>query len=688
MKERIAVIICLSLALPLLFGGFHVYAEESGPWGRGDIIPSLVYIGVNGDKDQFAEDRWIPRNVTAGISDYSYINENKNGDSIVAEGRGLIGNGDYLFNFDLKKEGFGNLIFEFKQFNKYYDGSGGFFSLFRPTSNACPNTYSATERDLFLDIGNLKVETIFSKEEGTECAFSYEREYRKGTKSLISWGAVTGNSYTRNILPTFLETDEIVDKLDLKIEHTAYGINISAEQTWESARIKIQKVNNRTLTLTTGAFSNIRYKYEDLDSDLYTTVIRASKDFNEKVFLSLAFLCEYSRGHTKEKVTDTSVSAFNENHPLNPANIFQTRVTVLPKVYIPLLEHLFADAGFRWEWVGKNSAGTYNRDKKNPPDYIPGERLNIMDKQRENKLGETFSLKFDGVRDVVLYGEGELGQEIRDEDNTQDSFGDSPTAGNNFMRNTKTNTYDYAYTIGAKSYPMPKVDVTTEFKYKYGYRNYHSKEHAILTGDVTNGYRGFLDSLSFTTYSPIVMFNFKPLRWLACNVRYSYDSTTYGIKTRVADAIELAGYNANNYSTGLTLTPNDTLYLTFYYQYKEASTETPANGTGGGPVNQPTYNANVKTLNASCSYSPFKNTTITGSYSFSLADNFNDFSNTGLPLGLDNFSQDAFIELEKKITKDLSLGFKYDLMQYDETSNNGIDDYIAHLFYTALKAKF
>lgn len=694
MRERIAVILGLSFVLPLLFGGSCVYAEASVSGGNGEIVPSVTYIHTIWDDEKFAEDHWIRRGVTGGVGDYSYINENGHGDSIVAEGRGLAGNSDYLFNFDLKKEGIGNLIFEFKQFNKYYDGTGGYYS---PFANliSWPNPLLETSRDLFLDIGELKVEATLSKEEGTECVFTYEREYRKGAKSLTSWGPVVGVvgnvSTTRNILPTFLQTDEIVDKLDLKIEHTVNGIDISAEQAWERVKIESQKVNNRTLTLSSGLFSNVRYKYENLDSDLYTTIIRVAKDFNEKIFLSAAFLYEYYRGHTIETVTDESTSSYNENNPNNPARVYQDTFTFLPKISIFLMEHLLADVGLRWAYIDKNGGAAYNRDRTNPPDQILDEFLNIDDNIMDNHLGETFNLKFDGIRDVAFYANVDLEQQSRNEINSQNAFGPSPTDSNNFYRDTITTSYDYDYTVGAKGYPMPKVDVTAEFRYKYGFRDYHNKAHNIQTGDIdlTKGYRGFLDSISYTSIRPLVMFNFKPYRWLACNFRYAYDSTIYGVKTRVADATEFSESGANIYSTGVTLMPNDTLYLMFYYQYKEAATKTPANGTGGGPLNVPAYNANVKALSVSCSYLPVKNITIRGSYTFYKNDNFNNFAGyVGLPFGLDNFSQDASIGIETKIYPDCSLEFKYDFAGYDETSNNGIDNYQAHLFYADLKMKF
>ena len=231
--KKIIAIASLNLALPLLLGVSLVHAGVSEAGGSGNIAPSILALSLTGDKEKFQEDHWAANNVQGGVYNYSYINENKHGDSIAADGRVVAGNNDYLFNFDLKKEGVGSLIFEFKQFRKYYDGTGGFFSGFAPTA-ASKTTYSDINRSLFLDIGNFKIEGILSKEENTKCIFSYEREYKQGAKSLTSWGAVVGGGTTRNILPTFLEIDEIVDKLNMKIEHTTNdGVDVSAEHAWE-----------------------------------------------------------------------------------------------------------------------------------------------------------------------------------------------------------------------------------------------------------------------------------------------------------------------------------------------------------------------------------------------------------------------------------------------------------------------
>ena len=685
MKRRIIIIITLSFALPLLFGISLVHAGVSEAGGNGTITPSILAMSLTGDSKKFQEDHWVANNVQGGVSDYNYINEDGHGGSIVVDGRAIAGNNDYLFNFDLKKEGIGSLTFDFKQFRKYYDGTGGFFSNFGPTA-ASITTFSEINRELFLDIGNFKIEGTLSKEENTKCTFLYEREYRQGTKSLTSWGTVTEGGTSRNILPTFLETDEIVDKFEMRIEHTTpSGVEVSAEQGYEKVRVANQKVNNRTLNLDTGLFSSVRYKYENLNSDIYTTILRISKELNERVFLSIAFLEDYNVGKTEEVITDTLTTSTAENHPLNPDKVRQNQVSILPKATILLFENLTMDTGLKWEGVKTKAVGTYNKNRATAT--VTDEFVDLEVKKDDTHLGETIGLKYDGIRDVIFYADGEIEQQLRNENESQRAFGPNPSGTDNFSRDQNILSLDYDTVLGAKWYPMQKVNITTECKYKHGTRDYTFLS-TTKSGDVVGGYRGFLDEIEYTSYKPLVMFNYKPFRWLTCNFRYALDTTVYGVRTPAAPATEKAQYLAHIYSVGTTLTPKDCLYMTLFYEYKQASTETQANGNGGSVERAPTYNANFRTLSASCGYSPVKSYTITGSYSFSNADNFNDFVNIGLPLGLDNFSQDASIGIEKKIRPDCSIEFKYDFMQYGETSNGGIDDYEAHLFYTGLKMKF
>ncbi|GEM_PF-2311622 len=695
-KKRIIAIVSLGFALPLLLGGSFVYAGVSEMIGDGDIASAVrTPIHITGDGQKFEEDYWTRKSVTGGISDFNLIKEYKGGTSIELEGRALFGTDDYLFDCKVEKEGLGEINFEFKQFRKYYDGTGGFYAPFRQMGAAYPSTYVEINRDLSMNIGEFKIEGVLAKENQPKITTSYMREYKKGEKSLISWGPVVGANLrgqvlTRYINPTFMEVDEIVDKINMKVEHTIKGMDVSAEQTWEKIKGSIQKVNNRSLNLGTGRFTNIRYKYEDLDADIYTTVLRIAKEVNEKINYSTTFLFNHYRGHTIETITDTSTATTNENNPNSPANIHQNMFTILPKVSILLTEDWTMNGGVKWEFVNKQGEAEYNRDRTVPPDGIIDEIMLIKTENNENKFGESIDLKYDGIENVIIYTGADFEQQGRSQDEKQNDSGNLQSNSNNFGRDADIISYNYDANMGFKWYPVSGVDITTDLKYSYALRDFDNGSKINQEIDVRNGYRGYLDNMAFTTYKPTVTANFKPFKWFTSTFRYMYTYTSYAISTRRAEEPEWNQYRSHIYSTSITLSPYEPLYTTFAFQKKTALTHTQAanNGAPRGVINLPAYNGNVNTLSTSFGYTPIKKVTLKGSYSISLTHNFNDYSNIGIPLGLDNYLQNASIGVDTKINADSLLGLRYDLMQYDETSNGGIDNYIAHVIYADLKVKF
>ncbi len=674
MKKKIIAVIILNLVLPLLFGGSFVYAVVSEVAGKGDLSPSVLALVVTGDSKQFQEDHWTANGTQGGVYDYNYIDEDGHGGSVVAEGRAIAGNNDYLFNFDLKKEGLGSLTFDFKQFRKYYDDRGGFFSSFGPS------TYFVANRDLNLDIGDLKIEGVLSKDDSTKFTVSYEREYRQGSKSLISWGSVTRGSATRKIYPNYLDTHETVNRIDIKLEHTVNGIDIYAEQSYERIVKKDARSVAMTYNMNSGLFTTSTDLFEDLDSDIYDTVVRISKELNDKVFLSFDFLNSFYRANTRRTVINSGTS----NYPMDPANVLQDTVVVLPRASISLSENLLMNVGLRGEYIKKSGGAQLIRTTT--PSMATATEVNYLRAMEpEYHIGENIDLKYDGIKDVIFYTGAEFQQEWRNINEASTSTGTGASVANIFDRNSQIDNYEYDTTSGFKWYPMPKADVTAEIKARYSSTGYDNSNNR---GDITGGYIAFIDGINYTSYSPLVKFNYKPLKWLTCNFRYEFNTRVYSVQTRVADAWEHAKYRANIYSTGVTVTPREYLYGTVFYEYKQASSETQANGDGGPVQRVPTYNSSFRTLSASISYSPYKDITLRGGYSLSMTNNFDNFILVGLPLGLTNLSQDASFGFEKKIRGDCSVEFKYDFMQYGAPSIGGINDYEAHLFYTGLKMKF
>lgn len=688
MKRTVVSFAALTLFSMLFFIFPSAYAEQENEEANFEITTSILSPNVKGDKEKFEEDNWVSRNTSGGISSLSFSKSLNKEDSLEFEGKAISGNEDYDADFNFSREGVGGFTVAFKQFRKYYDGTGGFYENIDPT-RLLP---VEIDKDLHLDIGHFKVEGILAKENAPEYSVGYEREFRDGAKSLVSWGPVTNaaGTLTRYINPTYLNIDQTIDKVKLGIKHLTRDAEMSAQQSWESARGETSKINNQTLNPFTGAISNIKTKYENTDSDLYTTQVRLSKDFNKNFFMSFGMLYNRYIGGSMEAIRDTSTSSGNDNRPLNPANVEQDAVTIMPNVSFTPLKDLFVGLGLKAEFITKNSNSTYNRDYRNGsgvniPDGSIDEFVNIVADTTKKRLAEHIQLKYNGMKKAVFYGDAEFQKEFIRQFEVQDAFGPNPAATNRFSRKTNSVIHVNNFTLGCKWFPVSKLNVTVEDKYK---NKLIDNRHEFVTGDVVSGFRAYIDTLELTSNSPIVKLNYKPFRWIAGSLGYIYEQGVHRIRTRAGSSTEVTKFIIDTYSSELTLTPADYFYCSLFYEKRNDLTTTRANGAGGSTMQLPDYKANVDILGLDTSYAINKNTALTGGYSMYFTDNFNDYSTTGLPLGLNNISQKLSFGVKNTINKDCSLELKYNFLNYEEDSNNHIDDYEAHLFSAAMKVAF
>jgi hypothetical protein len=103
----------------------------------------------------------------------------------------LIGQNDFGADFSLTKEALGFVKFDYEEFRKYFEPTGGAYYRF--------NSYrsSDTLKDLTLDIGKFGVETGLTLEGMPEVVLEYEREFKDGAKSRLTWASVKEGATTR-----------------------------------------------------------------------------------------------------------------------------------------------------------------------------------------------------------------------------------------------------------------------------------------------------------------------------------------------------------------------------------------------------------------------------------------------------------------------------------------------------------
>ena len=661
---------CCNILMLLLFLFFTLPCvhADSGVTETANIsvTPSITVPTVIGDKEKFEEDHWISRNTSGGIDNLSLLKKLNEQDSLAFDGRAIFGNNDYNSNLSLSREGVGSLGLSFKEFRKYYDGTGGFYSGFAYTPAELDN-------DLNLDIGSFKLEGILAKEDAPEYSLSYERAFRDGSKSLLRWHRITGPTTSRYINPSYLETDEKIDRVKFGVKHETSNSSASAEQLWESTRIENKNINSQTFTLATSTYGAQSIQYTNMDSDVYTTTLRYAKELNSKLTASCGLLYNRYFGGSMENSSSTSKD--------NPASIEQNNVTLMPNLSFAPLKDLLLGLSSKAEFNNKNGTSNNSTLTRN---------VNIKSDVYSRIFTQNLDVKYKGMKNVVWFAEGEFEKRYVDQFEEQNSF-TTASASENFSRKTDEITNNTNVTVGCKWYPVSKLNLTLQGKGKDEFTDF---KHEFLTGDVAasagnfGNYRGFYDSMSTYTRTPSAKVNYKPYRWLSTNLSYAYEKTIYGIRTRASDQFMKSRYFANIYSTEVTLIPYEFLYCSLFFERKNATTKTAAESVVGTNVVLPLYNADFNVYRFNYGYALTKNTTINGGYSVYNTENFNDFSSPGIPLGLDNTGQDAFIGFKHSLSKDRSFGLKYTYAMYDEDSNNNVDDYEAHLVSAFMNMAF
>jgi len=662
MKNKKFYHLILVSALFFFSGKISVQAESAAEPAIITVKPALQTAIVTGDKEKFEEDNWTARNTTGGIDSLTVSKQLNKQDSLEFEGRAIPGNNDYDTGLTLSREGVGSLIVAFKEFRKYYDGTGGFYPGF-PSS-----MYNPVELNhgLHMDIGNFKIAAILAKENAPEYSLSYERDFRNGTKSLLDWGSVTNGVTTRKIYPSFLERKETVDRFKAGVKYEKSDLLLAGDQMVEMTKAQKQNTYSQTYNLITNTFTGTtRTQFQNMDSNLASTKLRFTKDFNDK----FSFNCGVLYNHFKGGTMETLIGSTNRE---DPASIDQNSVTLLPNIYFIPFNNTTVSFGSRAEFIKKNGIADANTSAP--------ETIMVETHSYQKIFTQDLGLKYNGIKNAVLYTDADFENKLITLSDAQEAS----IATDSFNREMDTHTAKREFTAGIKIYPLPKVNITLQEKAK----NEFIKNNYIFTGGSANN-NFIINSLNTISQDPSLKLNYKPMRWLALSLGYTFDSTTYGMQTRFSDRILKSKYQADIYSGEVTLTPFDYFYCSLFYEKKNARTKTPANGELGATTgNLPAYDSGVDVLGANLGYALTKKTTLDGGCSLYKSDNFVDYSGTGLPLGLNNSSKDIFIGCKHAFDKNRSLELKYTYKIYIDASSNHADDYEAHLLSAAMNMAF
>ncbi|MBI2173682.1 MAG: hypothetical protein HYU33_00585, partial [Candidatus Omnitrophica bacterium] len=263
---------------------------------------------VSGDEDKFRAHHWMREGYVGGLKELSIKHAFPDGTALSAESHALIDQNDIGADFSLRKESLGFFNFDYTEFRKYYDKTGGVyypFSTFRS---------SDTFKELELDLGHFGLETGLTLEGWPELAFQYEREFKDGAKSRLTWSAVKEGSTTRYIAPSWQDVDEIVDAFALKTHHELAGFALKGEQRWELVRT--ETFREEKLLATTGVASDTKIRRQDLapEATLMTTTLGAERNFlSEKVFTATGYHFAHMNNREFESIIESNAAGTPTN---------------------------------------------------------------------------------------------------------------------------------------------------------------------------------------------------------------------------------------------------------------------------------------------------------------------------------------------------------------------------------------
>jgi hypothetical protein len=494
----------------------------------------------------------------------------------------------------------------------------------------------------------------------------------------------------RRIGPSWQDVEEIVDVFDIEADHEIAGFALKGEQRWELVRSEL--VREERALATTGAAGDVTTRRQDQapESSLMTTLLSGERQLlGEKAHVASAYRFAHMDNREFESLltfseVDARVSDSHTRVNARADNDFDSHTWVGTFTASP------------WPWLGlgtKLKSEVIKREGNSayPTDAdIDGllERTDVsLNDSKAARWGEGASIRFTGIPRTALYAEGELEQGrvlLREDRQSLDGpdAGNGVSTGEILNRETVTDVRRGALTFGGRLDPVPMLDVTAHVRRRVNNNDYDDQRESAGSGALS----AFIDEQNVHTNEFTTRVTIKPCRWFRSSLRYQFRDDEFSTRFEAQDTSK-ADMRSHIYTYDVTVQPVEALIATASFSRQTAATSTPAK-LNSTTSNTPTFNADVNTWMLSADYTPLPAVTFTNSLLFSEAENFNDFTSTGMPFGADFDRLDLATGVTWAFTDGASIKTTYELYSYLPSSQVEIGGYHAHVFWLELSKEF
>ncbi|HVV71347.1 MAG TPA: hypothetical protein VHI52_07590 [Verrucomicrobiae bacterium] len=637
---------------------------------------------TSGSKAQAQQRHQINGSVFGGIEDLHYQGEVATNTTFTVDGHSIFDNHDYGLSFGLTREKLGYLRFSASEYRTWYDGDGGFF----PPSGAY---YPLSDGALGLDRKNITFEGGLRLEKFPQITFKYSHDERDGEKDSTSWGLThPAFDVTRGLSPSFYDITERRDIFQLDATHhykaTEFGLGLSYEFGSLNDALKItqfpgelvqQKITNQEGTsydlfnvhaftetwLKKNLMISSGFSYSDLDTDFSGSRIYGT-DFDVGYVPGAQNGFGYygltGDSHLHEYVMDLNLLSKPIEH-----------LSIVPSLRVQQEDWNAVAGGF--ETFADSPAAAFNGSADR----------GVLD------VRERLDLTYNAITNWVFYARGEL---TEGDGNLNQYGGLVPVNGIGVppvQNQTDDSRFFQKYSAGARWYPLRRLTFDFGGYYKLNKYDYNNFQDSTPNNSV-NRYPGYLVMQDFETYDGNMRATWRPFNNLSFISRYEYQwSTIHTTPDSISGLSEAESSQMRTHilAQDVTWTPWSRLYLQAGLNYVLSTTKTPASD-----LTQSILNAqnNYWTLNFSSGFVVDDKTDLNLGYFYYQADNYEDNSSVGVPLGAGGHEHGVTATLVRKLSKNVRLSLKYGYYTYDDETFGGNRDYTAHIIYSTLRYRF
>lgn len=603
-----------------------------------------------------------------GISSFRF--ENMTDDGIfLLDGHALFGLDDYKINLSYVKDDVGFVRFGFKQYKKWYDGSGGYAG----PGTAPPNDWiSLYDDELSLERGEIWFQGGLRMADVPQLTLTYRHLWREGMKDSTSWGrAVRGN------VPSFYDLDETQDIIELDFLHTMGNTDLGIGLSYQN----IKYDNTRNMNQGPGAAIGSDRKVaqtDKYDGDIFNAHIFTETRFNERMLLSFGYsYTSLESDFSGDRFSTDSVTGANYTHQdhaytalLGNAesmlNVFNANFWWNP------VDDLVIVPSFRAEFYEQDVEAYHLGGVRGKP----GLTHDIDDSSHNEwkKFTEQIELRYSGVENMLIYARATMSQS--DDDMNRMTLEDGVVDG---TRVSESEIDLQKYVLGANWYACKGLT----FAGQYYYRNRDQEFSHVTTG----GEDAQLLQHNTDTHDFNLRITWRPMSNLTFVTRYDYQQTDIENQAAIGTAaIDVADITKHIFSESVTWSPTSWMYLQGSFHYIESETATKSDIQVGAQVVDWNNDYWIASLNAG--FQLDKKTMLTVGYSYYEVDNYVDNSLVGTPYGSQATDHSVTIRLTRQLTDNMIWNLNYGYFKSDDDAFAGFNDYEAHVVSTGFRMTF